>query len=93
MSIPDELGFEEREVLSGEQPGEVSILTKMQKVLQMQCVDTILRVIVDKLVGDKQRVMGIRNPKAAKGEATRQTSDGSKKQVMDPKRLSNAFAM
>jgi len=52
MSIPDELGFEEREVLE-EQRGKVSIFTKMQKVLHMQCVDTILRVIVDKLVQEE----------------------------------------
>ena len=52
MSIPDELRFEEGEVLE-EQRSKVWIFTKMQKVLHMQCVDTILRVVVDKLVEDE----------------------------------------
>ena len=52
MSIPDELRFEEREVLE-EQRSKVSIFTKMRKVLHMQCVDTILQVVVDKLVGEE----------------------------------------
>ena len=40
MTIPDELCFEEREVLE-EQRGKLSIFTKRQKVLHMQCVDAI----------------------------------------------------
>ena len=52
MSIPDELRFEEREVLE-EQRSKLSIFTNWQKVLHMQCVDTILRVVVDKLVEDE----------------------------------------
>ena len=52
MSIPNELGLEEREVLE-EQRSKVSIFTKMQKVLHMQRVNAILRVVVDKLVGDE----------------------------------------
>ena len=36
MSIPDELGLEEREVLE-EQRSKVSIFTKMQKVLHIVC--------------------------------------------------------
>ena len=52
MSIQDELCFEEREVLE-EQRSKLSIFTNWQKVLHMQCVDTILRVVVDKLVEDE----------------------------------------
>lgn len=46
MSIPDELRLEVGEVLQ-EKCGHVTIFSKVQKILHMQRIHTILRVVLD----------------------------------------------
>ena len=76
MSITDELGPETREVLEQER-GEVTIFSEMQKVLHVQRIDAIFRIVVDELVGDEEWLVRIRGAETIEGEATGQASDGT----------------
>ena len=59
MGIADELGLEEREVLE-QKSRQVTILSEMQQVLRVQRVDAVLRVVLDHLVGDEERLVRVR---------------------------------
>lgn len=72
MSVANELRLEIREVLK-KKCGEVSIFSEVQQVLHVQCVHTILRVVLDQLVGDEERFVRIRSPQAVERETTGQT--------------------
>jgi hypothetical protein len=74
MSVPDELGLVVREVLK-QQGCQVSIFTKMEQVLHMERVDTVLRVVVDNGLGDKEWLVGVGSAESVHGETTRQASD------------------
>ena len=58
MRITDELRLEPREVLKQERC-QVSIFTKMEKVLHVQGIDAVLGVVGDELVGYQEGLVGI----------------------------------
>ena len=76
MSVPDELSLVHWEVLE-QQRCQVTIFTEVEKVLHMQCVDTVLLVVLDDLVADEEWLVGVRSAQTVKRETTRQTSDGT----------------
>ena len=76
MGIANELSLEEREVLEQESR-QVTIFSEMQQVLHVQRVDAILRIVLDKLVADEQRLVCVRRPETIERETTGQTGDGS----------------
>lgn len=80
MRISHELRLETREVLQ-QQSREVPILSEMQQILHMQCVDPVLRIVVYELVRDEQRLVRVRCPQAVERETTRQTGDGTKERL------------
>ena len=53
----------------------------MQQVLHMQRVNTILRVVLDELVGDEQGLVGIRRSQAVERETTGKTSNGTEQRL------------
>lgn len=52
VSVSDELGPEKREVLE-KQSGEEPILSQMQQILRVKCVDPVFRVLSNDLVRDE----------------------------------------
>lgn len=59
------------------QGGQVSILTQVEEVLEMQRVDPILRIVLDDTMRDKQRLVRVWRTESVHGETTGQTSDGT----------------
>ena len=51
----------------------------MQQILHMQRVDAILRIILDYLVRDQQRLVRIGRPEAVQRETTGKTSNRAEK--------------
>lgn len=49
----------------------------MQQVLHVQCIDAILRVVLDELVGDDERLVRVWGANAIEGETTGQTGNGA----------------
>ena len=80
MSVPDELSLVHWEVLE-QQRRQVTIFTEVEKVLHMQCVDTVLLVVLDDLVADEEWLVGVRGAQTVKRETTRQTSDGTEQRL------------
>ena len=58
MSVTDELGLVHREVLQ-EESREVTIFTKMEKVLHVEGVDSVFGIVLDDSVGDEQGLVGV----------------------------------
>jgi hypothetical protein len=75
-SIWRELHLESREKLH-HQRGEISIFSKREEILLVQCIDNAFRVGVDNSVGDDQGSAFISSPDAIHAEAARQASDGA----------------
>ena len=78
MGITDELSLERREVLQ-QQGRKVPILSEMQQILHMQRVDAVLRVVVNELVGDEQRLVRVGCAQTVEGETTGETGDRTEK--------------
>ena len=53
------------------------IFTEMEQVLHVQRVDTILRVILNKLVRDQEGLVGVGSTQTVEGETTGQTGGGT----------------
>ena len=70
MRIAYEVRFVIGEMLE-KQGRQISILAKMQKVLHMQGVDAVLRVILDHLFGDDEWFVGVRRSQSIHRETTR----------------------
>ena len=76
MGITNELRLVRREMLQ-QQRRQVTIFTEVQQVLHVQCVDAVLRVVLDDLVADEQRLVRVRGTKTVERETTGQTGDGT----------------
>jgi len=74
MGVPNELRFKTREMLE-EERGQVSIFTEMQDV------DAILPVVLDKLVHNEQGLVRDGGSQAIEGETTRQIDDRTEKSL------------
>ena len=70
MGISYKLRLERREMFQ-QQRRQVSIFTKVQEILHVQRVNTILRVILDHLVRNEQRLVGVGCAKTIERETTR----------------------
>lgn len=80
MRISHELGLMPREVLQ-DQGREVSIFSEMKQVLHVQSVDPILRVVVNDLVGDEERLVRVRSAQSVDRETTGQTGNGTEQRL------------
>jgi hypothetical protein len=76
VRVTDELGLERGEVLE-EERREVPILSEVQQVLHVQRVDAVLGVVLDELVRDEERLVGVGGAQAVERETTGQTSNGA----------------
>ena len=74
VGVSDELSLEVREMLE-QKCGQVTIFTKMQQILHVQSIYTILRVVLDELVRDEQRLVGVGSTKTVERETTGKTGD------------------
>jgi hypothetical protein len=76
MGITNELRFGQWEVLQ-QQGSQITILAEMEQVFHMQCVHSVLGVILDDLVSYQQGLLGVGSPQTIECETTRKTSDGA----------------
>lgn len=76
MSIADELCLEQWEMLE-EERGEVTIFSKMQKILHVQRVDPVFGIVFNHLIRYEERFVGIRSPDAIESETTGKTGNGA----------------
>ena len=74
VRVPDEECLVHREVFH-DQRREVSIFSEVQQILHVQRVDAVLGIVLDDLVRDEERLVGIRSAKSVHGETTGQASD------------------
>jgi hypothetical protein len=76
VRVTDELGLERGEVLE-EERREVPILSEVQQVLHVQRVDAVLGVVLDELVRDEERLVGVGGAQAVERETTGQACNGA----------------
>ena len=76
VGVSNELSLEIREMLE-QKCGQVTIFTKMQQILHVQSIHTILRVVLDELVRYEQRLVGVGGTETVERETTGQTGDGT----------------
>jgi len=67
VGVPNKLRLVIREVLE-EQCGQITILPEMKQVLHVQCIDSVLGVILYDLVGNEKWLVGVRSSQAVHGE-------------------------
>lgn len=74
MRISNEFGLVGWEILQ-DQCREVSIFTEKQQVFEMERVDSVLRVLVNDLIRDEERLVRVRSAQSVDGETTGKTGD------------------
>ena len=78
VSVADELRLEQGEMLQKNRC-EVTILPEVKQILHMQRIDPIFGIILDDLIGNQKRFVGIRGAEAVEGKTPRKTGDGTEK--------------
>jgi hypothetical protein len=69
LGVADELCLVKRKVLE-EEGREVPIFSEMEEVLHVEGVDAVLGVVMDKLIGDQEWLVGVWGAEAVESEAT-----------------------
>jgi hypothetical protein len=64
-----------------DQSREVTVLTKVEQVLEVERVDAVLRVVVDDLVRDEERLARVGGAQTVHRETTGQTGDGAEQRL------------